>query len=321
LIYYLYGAAQGVALEAGVADTPFNPCSLDLPSIGALVGFYHSCLGFPVKQTWLDAIKAGNCNTFDGLPYFNAARYCLDTDEMIMGYIAHQSQKVRQTKPKPNLLVPLAVLSPPIAMPSNQVFIITKPLSKLFTNGTGRFPVRACSDNQYVMMAFYANGNFILQQAFKSNGDRHCIAAYNTITTCLAAHGLSVDLQILDNEASSAYKEAITFKWNATFQLVPPDMHHRNRVERAICMFKDHFLEILAGVMQPFHLTFGTSFSRKLNLPSISYDRPLSTLGSVGGIFFRGSLTSTRRPWSSWLSHPHPCPASILMVLGFSGQK
>jgi hypothetical protein len=30
--------------------------------MGALVGFYHACLGFPVKQTWLDAIKAGNCN-------------------------------------------------------------------------------------------------------------------------------------------------------------------------------------------------------------------------------------------------------------------
>ncbi len=66
--------------------------------------------------------------------------------------------------------------------------------------------------------------------------------------TCLVARGLSVDLQILDIPASSAYKEAITFKWNATFQLVPPDMHHHKWVECAICTFKDHVLEILAGV-------------------------------------------------------------------------
>ena len=65
--------------------------------------------------------------------------------------------------------------------------------------------------------------------------------------TRLAARGLSVDLQILDNEASLAYKEAITFKWNTTFQLVPPAMHRRNWAERAICTFKDHFMEILAG--------------------------------------------------------------------------
>jgi len=66
-VYYIYGAAQAVALAARAAGTPFNPRSLDLPSIGALVGFYHACLGFPVKQTWLDAIKASNCDTFDCL--------------------------------------------------------------------------------------------------------------------------------------------------------------------------------------------------------------------------------------------------------------
>jgi hypothetical protein len=48
-VYYLYGAAQAVALAAWAADTLFDPHSLDLPSIGTLVGFYHACLGFPVK--------------------------------------------------------------------------------------------------------------------------------------------------------------------------------------------------------------------------------------------------------------------------------
>jgi hypothetical protein len=134
-------------------------------------------------------------------------------------------------------------------MPSNQVFVVTKPLSKLFTNNTVRFPIRARSGNQYIMIAFHANGNLILQQAFKSKSDRHCIAAYNTIMTFLAAHWLYVDLQILDNRASSTYnKEAITFKWTTTFQLVPPDMRHCNRAECTICTFKDHFLAILAGV-------------------------------------------------------------------------
>jgi hypothetical protein len=132
------------------------------------------------------------------------------------------------------------------------VFVVTKPLSKLFTNDTGRFPIRACSGNQYVMIAFHPDGNLILQQAFKSKSNCHRIAAYNTIMTRLAAQGLSLDLQILDNKASAAYKEPITFKWNATFQLVPPDMHRRNQVERPICTFKDHFLAILAGVDSAF---------------------------------------------------------------------
>jgi hypothetical protein len=205
-----------------------------------------------------------------------------------MGHLAQQRQNVQSTKPKPTLLAPLVVLPPPVAMLSNQVFTFTKPLSKLFTDNTGRFPIRAHFGNQYIMIAFHAKGNLTLQQAFKSKSDRHHIAAYNTIMTPLAALGLSIDLQILDNKANSTYKEAITLKWNTTFQLVPLDMHCRNRVERAIRKFRDHFLEIMAGV--------NAAFPPYLwDILLLQAELPLSTLKSVHGIFFRGPSTSTRR--------------------------
>jgi hypothetical protein len=79
------------------------------------------------------------------------------------------------------------------------------------------------------MIAHHADGNLILQQAFKTRSDKHRIEAYNAIMTRLSARGLVVDLQILDNEASAAYKHAITVTWQCRFQLVPPDMHRRNR--------------------------------------------------------------------------------------------
>jgi hypothetical protein len=129
-------------------------------------------------------------------------------------------------QPSPNVPCPLSPTTLPTAaptrkdMPSNQVFIKVYPLSRLYTDDMGRFPIRACSSNQYAMIAFHADDNLILQQAFKPKSDRHQIAAYNAIMTCLAARGLSVDLQILNNKDSAEYKEAITFKWNAKFQLV-----------------------------------------------------------------------------------------------------
>jgi hypothetical protein len=73
-IFYLYGAAQAMAMASRASSTALDPCSLDFPSIGTLVGFYHACLGFPAKQTWLDVVKTGNCNTSDGLSYSNVAR-------------------------------------------------------------------------------------------------------------------------------------------------------------------------------------------------------------------------------------------------------
>jgi hypothetical protein len=144
-ITYLYGPTQQVALAAQATNTTFDPRSLDLPSISSLVCFYHACLGFSVKQTRLDAIKAGDCDTFDGLTYFNAARYCPDANKTILGRLAQQRQNVKSPKIKPiaqqaSPLLP--AISPPEAIsPSNKVFVQVHPLRKLYTEDTGQFPV------------------------------------------------------------------------------------------------------------------------------------------------------------------------------------
>jgi hypothetical protein len=179
-------------------------------------------------------------------------------------------------------------------VPSNQVFVVTKQLGKLFTNNTDRFPIRACSGNQYIMIAFHANGNLILQQTFKSKSNRNRIAAYNTIMMRLVARWLSVDLQILDNKAIATYKEAIAFKWNTTFQLVPPDMHHCNWAEHIICTLKDHFLAILASVDSAF-----PSYRWDLLLPQAKLTLNLlqqATLNPRISVwdFFKGHSISTK---------------------------
>jgi hypothetical protein len=98
------------------------------------------------------------------------------------------------------------------------------------------------------MIAYHTAGNLILQQAFPTKADKHCIPAFNNIMTRLTVQGLSVDLNIRDNKASTDFKRVITKTWRAKFQLVPPDMHRRNKAEQMICHFKNHFLSILAGV-------------------------------------------------------------------------
>ena len=48
----------------------------DLPSVEALVRYFHAADGFPVKSTWLKAIKAGNFASWSGLTFKNASKYC-----------------------------------------------------------------------------------------------------------------------------------------------------------------------------------------------------------------------------------------------------
>ena len=64
----------------------------------------------------------------------------------------------------------------------------------------------------------------------------------------LRNHELTLDLQILDNEASTEYKRVILKKRNANYQLVPPNPHRSNAAEQAIHTFKAHFIAILEGI-------------------------------------------------------------------------
>ena len=102
------------------------------------------------------------------------------------------------------------------------------------------------------MMADNCNANIILAEPFMSRKDKHPHLAYDNLLQILLGHKLTVDLQIFDNEASAEYKRFIKIKWNANYQLVPPNKHQINAYKRAICMFKAHFLAILAGVAQDF---------------------------------------------------------------------
>jgi hypothetical protein len=244
------------AMATGPATMAVGPAAHnahDLPSVGALVRYLHACAGFPVRSTWLAAIKAGNYSTWPGLTFANAAKYCPVSVETIRGHMTQSRQGTRSTKSKPAAEVPLPDISSQLpAERSNELFVVVEPISKLYTDDMGRFPVRSRSGNHYIMLAYHADCNVILVEAFESRHDRHRIAAYNRIMERLKLGGHSVDLQVLDNEASEEYKTAITEKWGCKFQLVPPDVHRRNVAERAIRTFKAHFLSVLAGVADSF---------------------------------------------------------------------
>ncbi len=187
---------------------------------------------------------------FAGLSYSNMACYCPDSDETILRHLAQMQQNVRSTKPQstPCPSPPPIIESPtPLAEALQEVFLRVYPISKLYTDDMGRIPVRACLGNQYVMIAYHTDENLIPQQAFQTKADTHRISAFNNIMERLAARGLLVDLNIRDNEASANFKGVITESWKTKFQLVLPDMHQRNKAERMIWHFKNHFLSILAG--------------------------------------------------------------------------
>jgi hypothetical protein len=65
--------------------------------------------------------------------------------------------------------------------------------------------------------------------------------------------GIAPKEHILNNECSADFKAVITTN-NMTYQLVPPQDHRRNKAEKVVQTFKDHFVAILCGADKSFQL-------------------------------------------------------------------
>ena len=171
-----------IALQPGESNLPKMPhtahrttleayIAYDLPSVKALICYFHASAGYPVRSTWLKAISAGNYSSWTGLTLANATNYCPSATATIMGHLAHKRQGVRSTKTKLT-----ATSSPEPKLPqvrSNELHIQVTPISKLYTDDTGRFPIHARSGNQYIMIAYHCDTNLILAGPFSSRKDTH----------------------------------------------------------------------------------------------------------------------------------------------------
>ena len=173
----------------------------DLPSVEALILYFHALTGYPVRSIWLKDISAGNYSSWPGLTLANATKYCPLAITTIMGHLVQKRQEVRSTKPK----IP-ATSSPVPKLPqvrSNELHLQVTPISKLYADDTGCFLVHARIGNQYIMIAYHCNANWILSEPFSSRKDTHRLLAYDNIMQRLSNNKLTIDLQILYNKASA----------------------------------------------------------------------------------------------------------------------
>ena len=74
----------------------------DIPSVEALIRYFHAAEGFPVRDTWLKAIKAGNFASWPGLTYQNLAKSFPKTYDTLKGHMVQVRQEIRYTKTNTN---------------------------------------------------------------------------------------------------------------------------------------------------------------------------------------------------------------------------
>ena len=153
----------------------------------------NGMLNIPVRSTWLKAIGSGNYSTWPGLTLANATKYCPTATATLLGHLVQKRQGVWSTKMK----APTSSQQQPILpqVKSNKLHVFVTPISKLYTDDTGRFPVHARSGNRYVMIDYHCDANLILADPFPSRKDVHRLLAYNKIMQRLNGNKLCVNLK------------------------------------------------------------------------------------------------------------------------------
>ena len=100
-----------IALQPGKSNLPNMPhdanrttleaySAYDLPSVEALIRYFHTAAGYPVRSTWLKAISVGNYSTWTGLTLANATKYCPSATATILGHLVQKRKGVQSTKTK-----------------------------------------------------------------------------------------------------------------------------------------------------------------------------------------------------------------------------
>jgi hypothetical protein len=116
------------------------------------------------------------------------------------------------------------------------------------------------------MILYHTDSNSIWVEPTKNRTEGELILAHTQALTRMRACGLTPWHQVLNNEASAAYKQSILDS-GLTYQLVPPDDHHHNVADKAIQTWKDHFIAILSitadkfstTLVVPIHSSHGTA--------------------------------------------------------------
>jgi hypothetical protein len=89
----------------------------ELPSTEKTIAYYHAAAGFPTKETWISAVRAGNYNTWPMLTVKAIQKYYPETDETPKGHMRSERKGLRSTQTK-------------VQVKKKQVFVPLEPKKK-----------------------------------------------------------------------------------------------------------------------------------------------------------------------------------------------
>jgi hypothetical protein len=192
----------------------------------------------PVQSNEICTITGGQKRTSNNLARTNGGRY----PHIFETHTVHVHGEHESKTPKHNINLKPPIADAPqtgtgVGTKNHLVYAVLVDQGQLYTDLTGKFPVRSRKQNSYVMVCYVYDCNYVKFILMKSRSASEWVKAYDHIHRELTVKGFRPKLQTLDNEASADLKNFFTVN-DVEYKLVPPPCHRRNAAERAIQTFK-----------------------------------------------------------------------------------
>jgi hypothetical protein len=179
----------------------------------------------------LQAVKDGHLITWPGLTEEAINKHLKLTPATAMGHMNQQRQNIRSTPKAP--VVTQKTPDTDLGTNTHLVYAVVVDQGQLYTDLTGKLPVRSSKGNSCVMVCYIYDCNYFKVIPMKSRSSSEWVKAYDSVHQELTVKGFKPKIQTIDNEASTALNNFFTEHYIA-YQLVPPHCHRRNAAERAI---------------------------------------------------------------------------------------
>jgi hypothetical protein len=201
----------------------------ELRNTGALVNYLHKAMFSPTRFAFLQAVKKGHLVTWPGLTEEAINKHLKLTPATTMGHMNQRQQNIRSTSKTPitSDIKDIAATATNSGTKTHLVYAVLVDQGQLYTDLTGKFPVRSSKGNWYVMVCYVFDCNCVKVVPMKSRFASEWVKAYDHIHQELTSKVFKPKLQTLDNEASAALKIFFTFN-DVEYQLVPPHCNRRN---------------------------------------------------------------------------------------------
>jgi hypothetical protein len=223
----------------------------ELRNTGALVHYLHKALFSSTKAAMLQAVTDGHLITWPGLTEDAINTHLKLTPATAICNTSQRRQDIRSTskafiekQQKPDTY---------LGKNNHLLYAVIVDQGQLYTDMTGKFPVRSSKGNSYVLVCYIYDCKYVKFIPMKSRSASEWIKAYDRVHQELTVKGFKPKLQTLNNEASATLKNFFTVN-DIAYQLVPPHSHRRNAAERVIRTFKEHFVAGLSSVEPSFPL-------------------------------------------------------------------